>query len=108
MVQLSEDLGVVLVDTVGYLPETGDHLAVVDVDELLVGPVGGVNAHLFGDDETGSPPGPLPPVVHLGVAGETVHGQIGQVRLKGDPVFNLHLADLQGGEERGKHHGITP
>jgi len=69
MVQLGEDLRIVLVDVVGDLLEARDDLGVVDVDQLLVGHVRRVNAHLLGDDEPGAPLGTLAPVVHLPFAG---------------------------------------
>ncbi len=96
MVELGEDLGVELVDVIGDLPEAGDHLGMVDVDQLLIGHVGGVNRQLLGDNETGAPLGPLAPVIHVAFTGQIFFRQIRQVRLEGNAVLHFRLADLQG------------
>ncbi len=76
----------------------------VDVNQLFVGHVGRMNRQLLGNDETGSPLGPLSPVIHLAFTGQVFLSQVGQVRLEGDTVLHLHLADLQGRKQILKHH----
>ncbi len=61
-------LAVELVHVVGDLAKARDHLGVEDLDELLVGRVRGVDAHLLGDDQADAALGPLPPVVHVALA----------------------------------------
>ena len=61
VVQLGEYLGVELVDVIGDLLETGDHLGMVHVDQLFVRHVGRMDAHLLGDDQARLPPWPVPP-----------------------------------------------
>ncbi len=104
VVELGEDLGVVLMDVVGDLLEPGDHLGVVDVDQLLVGHVGGMHRQFLGDDQTGPPLGAFAPVVHLALAGEVAHRQVGQVRLEGDAVLHLRPAEFEGRKQIREHH----
>ncbi len=51
VVELGEDAGVVPVDFPGELLVAGDDLRMEGLDQVLVGPVGGVHRLLLGDDE---------------------------------------------------------
>ena len=70
----------------GDLPVAGDDRPVEAVDQLLVGPVGGVGRVLLGDDEPDAARRAGGVVVGVLLARQAVLGVVGQVRGEHDPV----------------------
>jgi hypothetical protein len=93
MIELGKHPDFELMSIVGYLSKSRHDLRVKDLNEFFIGPVRRMNTHLFGYDETNPAPSPLTPVILMLLAGKTVHGEIGEVRLKGQTVFHLDLAN---------------
>ncbi len=80
VVELGEDAGVVLVHRPGEPLVAGDDLRPEGLDEVLVGPVGGMHRLLLGDDEARPAPGSGGQIVRQRLRGQLVFGQVRQVR----------------------------
>jgi hypothetical protein len=96
VIDLGKNAAVVLVYVIGNFFKPVYHLGIIDIDKLIIGHIRGMNTHLLGDDQSGTPFGPFSPVVHLALAGQIIDRKIGQMGLKGDPVFNLYMSQGNG------------
>ncbi|MEY3823492.1 MAG: hypothetical protein RL628_1600, partial [Actinomycetota bacterium] len=72
-----------------------DHVAMKTVNEFLVGPVGGVRAVLFGDDEPGAASCTRRVVVGVLLGGLTIAGVVGEVGAKDDAVAGRHRPEFK-------------
>jgi len=94
VVDLGEDRNVVAVDSLGDRAIAGDDVAVKAVNQLLVRPVGGMCAVLFGDDQAGATRGAG------GVVGGVLFGRlavacvVSEVRAEDDAVTSADGTQL--------------
>ena len=96
VVELCEDLGVVFVNGAGEPLEPRNHVRFIDVHQLVIGVIRGMDAHLLGDDQADAALGPLPVIIDMPVADQIVHRVVGHVGGKIDPVGHHRRADFEG------------
>ena len=95
VVELGEDLGVVFVNGAGQPFKTRNHLRFIDIHQLVIGVVRGMDAHLLGDDQTDAAFGPLLIIIDMPVTDQIIHRIIGHVGGKIDPVGHHRGADFK-------------
>jgi len=108
VVDLGEDRRAVAVHGLGDAPVARQDVGVEAVDELLVGPVGGVGRVLLGDDEPGTALRPLGVVGRVLLGGPAALGVVGEVRAEHDAVLHRHRPDPERRPEEALGHRRTP
>ena len=99
VVELCEDRHAVRVCRRGHLLVAGDDRTVEAVDQLLIGPVGGMSRVLLGDDQADAARRAGRVVIGVLLGGKAVLGVVGQMRGKHDPVADHHRPDPQRREQ---------
>ena len=95
VVDLGKDRHAMAMDSIGDALVARDHVAMKTVNEFLVGPVGGVGAVLFGDDESGTARCTRRVVIGVLLGGLAVAGVVGEVGAKDNAVAGRHRPEFK-------------
>ena len=95
MVDLGKDRHAMTMDSIGDALVARDHVAMKSVNEFLVGPVGGVRAVLFGDDESGTARCTRRVVVGMLLGGLAITGVVSEVGAKDNAVAGRHRPEFK-------------
>src|SRR5579859_3907920 len=99
MIDLREYARAVFVNGARHAAIAGDYTRVEAVNELLIGPVAGMNRLLLGDDESAAAARAFGVIGGQARPRQIFLGQVGQVRRENDAVRYAGLSDANGGEE---------
>ena len=95
VIDLGKDRHAMTMNRIGDALVARDHVAVKSVNEFLVGPVGGVRAVLFGDDEPGAARCTRRVVVGVLLGGLAVTGVVSEVSAKDNAVAGRHRPEFK-------------
>ena len=82
-------------DSIGDAFVARDHVVMKTVNQFLVGPVGGVRAVLFGDDESGTARCTRRVVVGMLLGGLAIAGVVSEVSAKDNAVAGRHRPEFK-------------
>ena len=82
-------------DSIGDALVARDHVAMKTVNQFFVGPVGGVRAVLFGDDEPGAASCTRRVVVGMLLGGLAIAGVVSEVSAKDNAVAGRHRPEFK-------------
>ena len=95
VVDLGKDRNAMAMDGIGDALVARNHVAVKTVNQFFVGPVGGVGAVLFGDDEPGAAGCTRRVVVGMLFGGFAIAGVVGEVSAKNNAVAGRHRPEFK-------------
>ena len=95
VVDLGKNWNAMTMDSIGDALVARDHVAMKTVNQFLVGPVGGVGAVLFGDDESGAARCTRRVVVGMLLGGLAIAGVVSEVGAKDNAVAGRHRPELK-------------
>ena len=95
VIDLGKDRHAMTMNRIGDALVARDHVAMKTMNQFFIGPVGGVGAVLFGDDESGTTSGAGCVVVGVLLGGLTIAGVVGEVGAKDDAVAGRHRPEFK-------------
>ena len=95
MIDLGKDRHAMAMDSIGDAFVARDHVAMKTVNEFFVGPVGGMGAVLFSNDESGTAGGTGGVVVGVLLGGLAIAGVVGEVSAKDNAVAGRHWPEFK-------------
>ena len=95
VIDLGKDRHAMTMNRVGDALVAGDHVAMKTVNQFFIGPVGGVRAVLFGDDESGTTSSTRRVVVGMLFGGLAIAGVVGEVGAKDNAVAGRHRPEFK-------------
>ena len=95
VIDLGKNRHAMTMNRIGDALVARDHVAMKTMNQFFIGPVGGVGAVLFGDDESGTASGTGGVVVGVLLGGLAIAGVVGEVGAKDDAVSGRHWPEFK-------------
>ena len=95
VIDLGKDRHAMAMDSIGDAFVARDHVAMKTMNEFFVGPVGGVRAVLFGDDEPGTARCTRRVVIGMLLGGLAITGVVSEVGAKDNAVAGRHRPEFK-------------